>query len=157
MIQAWWSERAAREKLLIAVAGALVVILIGSQLVISPLLAARADAVRDYERAARDLADVRAGASAVAAQRARVVTDGADVRGVVAATAAQRGLVLARVQPLDDAVSVTIDAVTPDVLYGWLLQLEAEHGVIALTANVARVERTGRLRAALTLGRERAV
>ncbi len=158
MIAAWWSDLSSRERVLMAAAGALAVVLVVSQLVVAPASRARADAANSYARAVTDLDAVRAGAAALAAQRiagpdAAAGTPGpaGDVRAIVAQTAVRAGIGLSRTTPMEDGVSVVIDAVSSQDLFAWLIVLRNEYGVTAETASIARVERTGLLRANLTL------
>lgn len=126
---AFWSERSPRERLMLGALGALVLVLGYGFLALRPLHAAAAAAQTRLDRAVGDLIAVRSLAPGSGAPPAGP-TDPAALRAVVSETAAQAGLAVARIAPEGErALTLTLDSVGAQALFGWLRTLEAERGV----------------------------
>jgi type II secretory pathway component PulM len=128
----------ASERVLIAIALALGVVLVGTTLALGPLRIAHAEARLDYEDAARLLDEVRTGVALAATRRGDASSAG-DARGVVTGTAMSRGLAISRMSPVDrGGLSVRLERADPTVLYAWLATLESEHAITVRRATVRR-------------------
>lgn len=132
-VRAAWAERTAREQILLAGAGALMVAILAWYAALSPALSWRAAAERDFVRAVEDFEIMVDGTTryrALAAGEARAQRSGAPLRTVIGRTANARGVAINRVQPLDDGrLGVWLDAVEADALMAWLAELSREEGV----------------------------
>ncbi len=154
MIGRFWNERTVRERILIAIAGALVLALVAAQGVIAPVLSARSAAQASYGAAQAGWSQVRQAAQAGAASDAEqsVNQRRGSLRSVVSASSGQFGLTINRVQPGEDgALSVTLDNAAAPQLYQWLHILDVEHGVDVRRASLRRSDRDIVVRATLTL------
>jgi general secretion pathway protein M len=136
----WWRQRAEREQRLLMLLGALVAAML-------VWLAARglADFVDGSARRHAAAVGQHAAVSAVAAELARAdaapprLPGGERVADVVAASAAAQGLAFAATQPVaGGGVSVSIAAVRPLFLFGWLAALERDAGVVVGSAVITR-------------------
>lgn len=136
----WWRGRAEREQRLLLLLGAIAAAML-------VWLAARglADFVESSARRHASAVERHAAVSAAAAELARVdaapprLPDGERVADVVAASAAAQGLAFAATQPVaGGGVSVTIAAVRPLFLFGWLAALERDAGVIVGSTVITR-------------------
>jgi len=144
----WWQARSARERVMLAVMAALLVLVLGWLLVARPL----ADAL--------DAAKLRHGAAvvALAEARARPSTIGPSlagpVDGLVAETAAQAGFTGARIARQGPAgASVVIDAARPQALFGWVAQMERRGLIVERLRVQANADRTLSAEIALKAGR----
>lgn len=171
MMKAWWSTRTPREQTLMGVMGTLVLVLTLSLGVVGPLPTARDRAKLRYTVAHKDLtyiqwASERLGgggalgqgqnASQNAGQNAARARSQRSVREIVGATHGAAGLVIDAVTPSGDGqAAVRLDSVAPGTLFSWLQQLQANHGVVVVRANVRRSARDDTVSANLTLARGR--
>lgn len=132
-LRAAWAERSAREQILLASAAALIIAILAWYAVLAPALAWRAEAERDFMRAAQSYESMVAGTAryrALAAGSEQAQRSGAPLRTVIGRTANERGVAISRVQPLDDGrLGVWLDTVQADALMAWLAALSAEEGV----------------------------
>ena len=153
-VRSAWAERTAREQILLAGAGALIVVIVCWYAVLAPALAWRSEAERDFVRAAEDFEVMVEGAAryrALAAGPARTQRSGAPLRTVIGRTANERGVAISRVQPLDDGrLGVWLDTVEADALMAWLTELSREEGVRVDRVSLDR-EGDGVVRAQLLL------
>jgi type II secretory pathway component PulM len=136
----WMAGLSASERVLIALAAALALVLGGSLLVLAPLRDGYADARDDYAAAARALREARDGAM-LAEQGGSSGPAEADVRAAAMSTAVARGVSIARLNPVEDGgLSVRLERVEPALLYSWLADLELAHGVGVRRATVRRTQ-----------------
>jgi len=151
-----WMERNERERLLLAIAGGLMALLVLWQLVLKPVAAYRADAQAGYERAQERLEEMQRAAAQAAALMARS-RDGeasptGDVRGIAMAAARAKGLTVTRLQPNDDGgLTLWIDGVDTRVLYDWVVMLQKDHGIVVQKASVSANDGAATVRAQLQL------
>lgn len=132
-VRAAWAERSAREQILLALAAGLIGAILVWYALLSPVMADRAEAERDFVRAAERYEAMVAGVAryqALSSGEARSRRDAAPLRTVIGRTASARGVAISRVQPLDDGrLGVWLDTVEADVLTAWLAALTADEGV----------------------------
>ncbi|MBK5911648.1 hypothetical protein CCR85_09130 [Rhodothalassium salexigens] len=146
----FWQDRSPRERWLIALAAAILIVLAGQTLVYRPLMAARAEAAAAARSAAALLAEVEAGAAearrlkAAGAGLGEAGPGGAagpaqSVRQLANAAARRHGLRIARLRP-DEAggLTVWIDAVRAPTLHAWLVELFRDHGLVVRRATLTR-------------------
>lgn len=139
----WWVARTARERGLLAVLGLTLLPVAGYAGIVRPMtdatVAARQALVTATERQGR----IRHAVDAIADRRAALA---ARPRGGVVAvdllagqTLAERAVPTGGIQALSaDGATLTIPAIAPGVLMGWLAELEAQ-GVVATQATIAPV------------------
>jgi type II secretory pathway component PulM len=153
-IRAAWAERTAREQILLAGAGALIVLILAWYAVLAPAMSWRAAAERDFVRAAESFEVMVEGTAryrALSAGAAQAQWSGAPLRTVIGRTANARGVAISRVQPLDDGrLGVWLDTVQSDALMAWLAELSADEGVRVDRVSLDR-EGDGVVRAQLLL------
>ena len=135
-MSAWWTELAPRERLLIALAGGLLAMVIVWQFLLVPTLATRAEARADLARASLTLSQLQ---EAYMARRAsglvEAVTPGqASVSGeafkvLVTRAASDKGLSIARLQGGDGAsVGLVFERADPRLVFYWLEEVETRLG-----------------------------
>ncbi len=129
----WWNGRDAREQRLLAVLGIIVLLMLVWLAILRPLAAFRESAAERHARVAALMPSARAAAAGIAAEGAAPArNDGRAVRDIVAASASGAGLEFTSVQPEDGGgVLVSIAAVRPTFLFGWIAGLEEKDGVVA--------------------------
>lgn len=158
---AFWSGLSPRERTLIGVAAAILVLVGGWYGVVNPLLSARANAERAWLRTGDDLVNVeRAAARARAAtgapqkqQNSRPANQSAaGLRAATAGAARAAGLSISRLQPEGEtAVRVWIDEAPATDVYDWLLKAEREHGLSVQEASLVSRRGDGRVSVEVTL------
>jgi type II secretory pathway component PulM len=151
-MNAWWANRTARERLLLALGAGLIGFFALAQATLVPLIkwrsgaAARADAAEArYQLVARSAAI----ATPVKAASAE------PVRNVLNALAAALDIELTFVNALPDgSVELQAGPAAPDRLFDLFLRLEREHGVKVVSADLSRSSEDADLvRAQATLAR----
>ncbi|UVO53912.1 type II secretion system protein M [Sphingomonas sp. SUN039] len=127
----WWSGRSERERMLLAVMGTLIALLLFWLIVIRPIDNARAQA-----EARLEAATLAAGRVAAVADRVRLsrLTPAPALSSplplAVGTTAEAAGFTLSRLDPVaPDRVNIGISTARGPALFGWLAQL-ARQGVI---------------------------
>ncbi len=134
-MSAWWVNMAPRERLLIAIAGVLTVIIVGWQFVLVPSLEARAEAKVRLHDADRTLAQIqeryglKRAVGAAAATNARTTSASIDdFKAEVTGAASDIGLAIARLQGSDDnSVRLIFEDVDPRMIFLWLESVQANH------------------------------
>lgn len=129
----WWQGRDAREQRLLAVLGVLLAAMLVWLAILRPLAAFRESAAERHARVAALMPSVRDAAIGIAAEDgAPARGDGRAVRDIVAASANVAGLEFTSSQPEDGGgVLVSIAAVKPTFLFGWIAGLELTEGIVA--------------------------
>jgi general secretion pathway protein M len=155
-VRAWWEGLAARERGLVAIGGALLVLLALYLAVVEPWLERRSALERQLQVLVDEEAWLRAQAPAVRALSA--VAPGAGSPGgsplaVVDATARSAGLgaALRRVRPIEQAVEAELEAAPWPALMRWLAALEGQHRIRVVSLSVDRGSEPGRVNAQLRL------
>lgn len=122
---AWWEERTPRERRLLFVMAALLVLVAGWLLVARPLADALDGAKRRHAAAVTALAEAEARADA--AGRRAGVRASLPVDSLLSRTAAEAGFAGARIAGRGPArASIAIDAVRPPAFFAWVRAMESE-------------------------------
>ena len=138
-MNAWWSQLAAREKLLIGVAVALTVVLAFWQFVLVPSMANRAEAEARLGDADRTLARMQEGYMLNRARGSAAPTNTGPSSGGIEAfkaaittSASDMGLSIARLQGNDTTtVRLVFENVDPRLIFLWLEDIQAKHSAQA--------------------------
>lgn len=131
----WWKTMAPRERLLIAIAGALTIIVVGWQFVLVPSLAARAEAEVRLNEADRTLAQIqeryglqRALGSAAPINARPTSASVEEFKAAITGAAGDVGLAIARLQGNDTtSVRLIFEDVDPRLIFVWLESVQANH------------------------------
>ena len=134
-MKAWWTSMAARERLLIAIAGILTVFVVGWQFVLVPSIAARAEAEVRLDEADRTLARIQEryglqrALGAAAPTNARPTSASIeDFKAAITGAAGEVGLAIARLQGNDSSsVRLIFEDVDPRLIFVWLESVQANH------------------------------
>jgi general secretion pathway protein M len=128
----WFEQRAPRERLILVVAGVLVIALIGWVAIWKPLDARAAELTGNVDELADLLVDVRRAASLAAGSAGSPVTGGGAIIDVVHSTASQHGFQLERTsnERNGEVMAVSVRAVPFDNLHTWLTELSMNHGLV---------------------------
>ncbi len=123
----WWAGRTARERWMLLVMFALIVLVVGWLGVVRPLGNAQDDARLRLETAVTTLAEARARA-AVPAETARpTATAQPPIDVLLTRTASEAGFANARIDAQSPTrASVVIEAGRPQALFGWIGALEGQ-------------------------------
>jgi general secretion pathway protein M len=137
----WWAQRSARERRLVLVMLALVVVVLGWLMVVRPLSDAL-DAAKTRQAAATvALGEARARMSQSAGPGAAVPALPAD--SLIGRTATEAGFTSARIASQGPTrASVAIDAARPQALFAWILRLEQGGLVVERLRARANSDRT---------------
>jgi general secretion pathway protein M len=131
----WWENMAPRERLLIAIAGVLTVIVVGWQFVLVPTMSARAEAEARLDEADRTLAQIqenyvlKRAQGAANASQAQTVSGNIEVfKAAVTGSAGDIGLAIARLQGNDTTtVRLVFENSDPRLVFLWLEDIQAKH------------------------------
>lgn len=132
-MMAWWAGLEARERLLIAIAGGLTVLVVMWQFVLVPSLNARAEARANLIETDRNLARIqesymrkRALGSAAAANARPTSASIDDFKAQVTESAGNMGLSIARLQGDDtNSVRLVFESADPRMIFLWLENVQA--------------------------------
>lgn len=132
---AWWRNMAPRERLLIAIAGALTAIVIGWQFILMPSLSARAEASARLADADRALARIQESYILKRAMGAAAPTDArpgpANIdafKASITASASDMGIAIARLQGNDsNTVRLIFEDADPRLIFVWLEDIQAKY------------------------------
>lgn len=142
-----WSARSAREKLLLGVAAAVLMLAGLVQFLLIPAVQRRADAeVRVAEAASTLLRLERLRAAGVTQAPA---APGANAAASVAALAAEAGLVPAIASEGAPALSFVFPSADPQQVFGWVARVETSLGLKVQSAELTAAE-PGRVNASIT-------
>jgi general secretion pathway protein M len=129
----WWSSRAPRERVLLAVLAAVATVYALVFLIWRPLAEARADARADIRAYEAVVAQARAAGPTLVRSAAA-----APPAAAIGASAAAAGLTVRRLDPDGAGARVSLEDAPYDATVRWMETLEREHG---LTVREARLER----------------
>lgn len=147
-----WKERDSREKILIAIAGLLLAIVLGGQFILKPLLAYPGTQKSVYEKAQSDLEVMQAGQLVLQNQplKVKMPLSVNDAQSKVTKSAAAAGLKIARRQPNGDSgLSLWFESAESTLFYGWVDELTSSYNITLLRANINRND-DGTIRAQIT-------
>lgn len=153
-MKAWWLKLSPRERIIVAAGVATIALLVCLQLVLSPIMAWRANAAHRAETAESDYRLVyRSAALAVPAKPAS--GDDTPIRNVLTDLAGQFGVSLTFVNALaDGSVDIQGGPAPPDDVFRFLSSLETQHGIKVVAADIARaVDDPEKVRIQATLSR----
>ncbi len=130
---AMWTRLSPRERILVALAGGLLVILLLSMVVIRPILSFQSSARADYDAATETYQ--------YAVRAARTPSTGGDIdisslRTILTRSANQNGIIIERFNAQGDALDLSVGPTTTQRLYVWLATLNNEHGVTVREASL---------------------
>ena len=148
----FWTEREPREKVLIGTAAGLLALILGSQLILKPLMAYPKNQQLKLEQAERDLAQMKQGRIILAgpAPVDKQNINANQAQTMITASAQKNGLTIARRQPNGESgLTVWIENAESKLLYNWLDDITANYNIELLGANVNRND-GGSVRAQLT-------
>ncbi len=155
----WFSARPLRERVLIVLALGLALVALAWQAILVPVREARSSAAVRYEAAARlhqgvvvahQKALLEQGQAAAGSGQQPVATD--NVRTLVVETANAAGLPLTRIQGNGtDTVSLTFEAADPQMLFGFLIDLQSRFSLIVQRASLTQ-DPGGTVRAVIEFG-----
>lgn len=148
MIGPYWEQLSQRERALIGIAAAALVLLLLMVAVIRPALGYRADAKDAYARAVETYTLVHR-AAAVPAGTTTLSTG--ELRLRLDESARELGIVISRINLGEDVVDLSTGVVSPDKLFGWLALLEQSHGVVVAEAAVRPAPNGAGVTARLTM------
>lgn len=154
-----WAERSAREQLLLAVLGGILLILGGWYLVAKPVFEFRNEARSAYVESVERYRELSVGIARYQALSADLMSgetsDNRPLRTLVAEQAAMMELPLSRMVPDENGrLNVWTENANAQTLMDWLAELERQHGIVAVRANIDR-EGEGLARAQIVLERGR--
>ena len=155
----WWDAREPREKLLIRVFGALVLLAVIVQFVLIPILQTNTERRLRSQQAMQTL-DVVTSSDTILKRGAAIAsgtsrTSISELRSAALTLAAQRGIAISRIQGGNgDEVIMILDNADPQLLYAWLADIQLQHG--ARPSNVSLSgDASGGVRASVAFGGER--
>lgn len=127
----WWRARTSREKLLLSVMTALIAGVAIWYGVLSPIAAWKDAAAERRLDAAADLASVEADLARLNAEASdRPAVAAGPIEPLLIRTAEAAGLAIDRQQAeADGAQTAWLQAVQPQAVFGWVAELERNHGV----------------------------
>jgi len=129
MIQTWWTEREPRERQLLLIAGGLSAVLVLHQFIYLPSQAFADTQAQRHRTALSEYADVKV-AARTATSRNAPETINQPLQSLLTNTAGLYGLSISRLSPAEDnGLNLWLDGVSPQLLYAWIGDLEASHGV----------------------------
>ena len=137
---AWWNGRSLREQRLLAAMIAMVVIVVAWLGILRPLAAARESAETRHARAVVALGQVRTlgGALDAARQRPTPAIDEPLV-AFLGRSAVDAGLPVERLEAEGtDRAALTIIAVRPPAVFGWIQRVEVRHGLMVERLSATR-------------------
>ena len=126
-LKLWWAGRTVRERWLLLVMLALIVLVIGWLGIVRPLGNAQTDARLRLETAATALAEARARAAVGAEAPRPAATAQPPIDALLARTASDAGFANARIDAQSPTrASVVIEAGRPQAVFGWIGALEGQ-------------------------------
>ncbi len=141
-VLAWWDSLSSREQVMMAVLGALAMVLLVSLLIIQPLLGSHDRARDSYAASMRLYRAVEADADTVQALAAAAPASTAPVqslRAVAGSMALRHDIALARMVPGEDGrLTVNIDRAETAAILAWLVDLDQRYGIRAQASTLDR-------------------
>jgi general secretion pathway protein M len=126
-LKLWWAGRTARERWMLLVMFALIVLVVGWLGIVRPLGNAQADARLRLETAVTALAEAQSRSVTAAAAAHPAATAQPPIDALLARTASDAGFANARIDAQGPArAALVIEAGRPQALLGWIGALEAQ-------------------------------
>lgn len=152
----YWQALTAREKILIAIAGGLSVVVLLYFAAYRPLLDYRETSDKNLLAAERLYAQISRGAATLKAHRGERSSGGIEgeqrqpLRVSVATAARAVGVSISRIQPADgDGLTVWVERVTTNELNRWMLHMAAEYTITPHKVMAQKSATEGQLRVQL--------
>jgi len=147
----WFAGLSQREKLLVGIAGLLLVGLVGYYGIARPMFGAMTSAEQRYADAVEQQARIDAKVAALQQPvDETVVKFSGAIDAFVGQSAGETGIAVASVTPQSDSrVNIVVESAKPTALFGWLARLEREG--IAVESLSVDPAGTGTISATLTL------
>lgn len=125
-IRDWFHALSQREKILIAIMGFLVALIIGYYAILSPFMSAYSTAQKNYADAVESQARIEAKVAALQAPADKSVQPVSGPLDVfISQNAGEAGFAVGRLDPqTNGTVRLVIDSAKPTALFGWLARLE---------------------------------
>lgn len=140
----WFESREPRERLILAVGAAVVVVLVAWKLVWSPLSNGVERLDSSVESQSRLLVDAQTAAALAPRAAASSSRSTQSLRVVVDSTARSHGIPLAQIRETGTTeLTARFQRSAFDALLGWLVTLESEHGIVVQTATITGSQEPG--------------
>lgn len=149
----YWSELSVREKLLIAIAAAILGLLLSWQLIVKPLVAFGPQQQKTHQKALADLEIMKDGLASLSVAPVQTKSNLPVEKLMLEVTKSARknGLVISRRQPNGETgISLWFEKAQSPKFYQWLDELTGKHNITLLRANVNR-NNDGTIQAQVTL------
>lgn len=131
-LKPWWSQRSPRERVMLLVMAALLIVTLGWLLFVRPMGDALADARARHDRAVVARGEAGEQAAAIAALEKRGAPRLPEpINSWLEKKAGEAGFTVARVDPVGaDKATVVINVVRPQAFFGWVSDRETRDGLI---------------------------
>lgn len=147
----FWNEREPREKTLISIAAALIILVIGSQFLVKPILAYPKVTKEAFEKSQANLKIMHSGQSVLQNLPLRTKLNPSEVQSKITKSAFGKGLTITRRQPSGNTgISLWFDSANSIDFYSWLSALTSKYDIYLAKVSIHRNE-DGTIRAQLTL------
>lgn len=137
-LQRSWVTLAARERVLVSLAGAIVVLALLWAVALAPALRTVRTAPAQSERLDQQLQSMQAMAASARELQGRPLVRRADAMRVLETSLTQRLAGRAQLTPTGDRATVTLSGVAPQMLAQWLGQARSAARVVVLQARLSR-------------------
>ncbi|MDH5361085.1 MAG: type II secretion system protein M [Gammaproteobacteria bacterium] len=160
MIHEYWQQRTARERVLLAVMGILIGLLLIYSLIIEPVMQSRAELEDVVARSRDTYSSIRSASAEARKLRGGGATSGSSRReaqsliGQIEQSARAKGLAdkLQRIQPSGKTdIGIWFEKSRFDTLLAWLSEMEQQYGLQVKTLEIERTE-SGIVNARVVLG-----
>ncbi|MEM9232628.1 MAG: type II secretion system protein M [Pseudomonadota bacterium] len=143
---AWWFDLSSRERVMIMIGGAVLVLALFLIMIVRPLNDYRERSIAEYDRAVSTHKQVTLAAAAPQDD----ALDAATLRSILTSTANANGIIINRISSQENALDVSVAGTRTSRLYGWIAVLEEQHNVMVQDAQL-RPANEGGVTARLTL------
>ncbi len=139
----WWTQRTARERILIIAMGGVMVVFVAYQFAYVPLTSYRETAERRVRSAEALYRDVARGAAQVASLREEAETrparpNGATMRQTITVSAHKAQITITRLEPQSEGLNVWINEVAMPELHRWIGVLSSDFGITVRRATISK-------------------
>jgi type II secretory pathway component PulM len=140
-MSSFWARQNSREKILILIAFALALVVLGGQFVVKPLKNFPAQQKKNYEKAQSDLIFMRQSKAVLSKKqtgtKAKLMQD--DLQSVITRTALDNDLKITRRQPNDKGqITLWLENATSVGVYTWVETLTSGYNITLWRTNINR-------------------